>query len=216
MIVEGSWWENEARPSFAANDRLYPERSFGKCDYRYMLLPYFDDGVQAFGNGKGTAVAISEASSFFVVKPTDYENQAAKDKIEALKDFLLYTLKEESLRKTTVLTGVVRPYKYTLTPEDRAKMTPFARNNYDVYMDEENVSRIRSSVYSNVPISYATTGFENYPVYTDISYSCIIKGLRGAKNDLDKLFGTSSKYVTAESWATLVKQARANGFYTTK
>lgn len=169
-----------------------------------------------YGNGKGTAVAISEASSFFVVKPTDYETQAAKDKIEALKDFLLYTLKEENLRKTTVLTGVVRPYKYTLTQEDRAKMTPFARNNYDVYMDEENVSRIRSSVYLNVPISYATTGFENYPIYTDISYSCIIKGLRGAKNDLDKLFGTSSKYFTAESWSTLVKQARANGFYTTK
>lgn len=216
MIVEGSWWENEARPSFAANDRLYPERSFGKCDYRYMLLPYFDGGVQAFGNGKGTAVAISEASSFFVVKPTDYETQAAKDKIEALKDFLLYTLKEESLRKTTVLTGVVRPYKYTLTQEDKAKMTPFARNNYDLYMDEENISRIRSSVYLNVPISYATTGFENYPIYTDIAYSCIIKGLRGAKNDLDGLFNTSSKYFTAEKWDTLVKQARANGFYTTK
>ena len=95
-------------------------------------------------------------------------------------------------------------------------MTPFARNNYDVYMDEENISRIRSSVYLNVPISYATTGFEEYPVYSDISYSCLIKGLRGVKNDLDGLFGTSSKYFTAESWSTLVKQARANGFYTTK
>lgn len=216
MIIEGSWWENEARPSFAANDKLYPERSFGKCDYRYMLLPDFEGGVQAFGNGKGTAVAISEASSFCIVKPTDYDTQAAKDKIDALKDFLLFTLKEENLRKTTVMTGVVRPYKYTLTKEDREKMTPFGRNNFDLYMDTDNISRVRSNIYSTVPINYATTGFNVYPVKSGITYSCIVKGLRGVNNDVDGLFDTSSKFFTADSWSTLVKQARANGFYTDK
>ena len=114
------------------------------------------------------------------------------------------------------MTGVVRPYKYTLTKEDREKMTPFGRNNFDLYMDTDNISRVRSNIYSTVPINYATTGFDVYPVRAGISYSCIVKGLRGVNNDVDGLFDTSSKFFTADSWSTLVKQARANGFYTDK
>ena len=54
MLVEGVWWENEARGMFNSIAQEKPERGYGKQDYRYMLLPAIEG--QKGIDGKGNAV----------------------------------------------------------------------------------------------------------------------------------------------------------------
>lgn len=206
MILEGSWWENEARLYFASNAEGNPERGYGKRDYRYMLTPSFDGGLGAFGDGTGTAMAISENSSIIVPKCSD------PDKLAAIKDFLSFTLKEENLRRYTLETGVVRPYEYEMTADDRAQMTPFAKNNWDIYNDSENIGLVRRNIYATQPINYATTGCNLYPIRANgIAFGSFMSAL--ARNDANSIVEGISNAYNQSSWTQILNQAKAVGFY---
>lgn len=222
MIIEGSWWENEARTYFKSNaDNGDADRGFGKRDYRYMLTPDFEGGVGPFGNGKGTAMGLSEVSSVLVTKQTD------ADKLAAIKDFLAFTLKEENLRKYTVKTGVIRPYVYNLTEEDRNNMTPFANNNWDLYKDSENIALVSSTLIECQPIVYATSGMSAFPNigYTNnvkMTYSNMYLVLNSIKvpageNAAEYKINTFTNYIAnaypETEWTKLLNQAKENGFY---
>ncbi len=218
MIIEGTWWENEARTYFNSNvSNGDADRGYGKRDYRYMLTPDFEGGVGAFGNGKGTAMGLSEMSSIFVPKQTD------PNKLEAIKDFLAFTLKEENLRKYTVSTGVVRPYVYNLTEFDRANMTPFANNAFDLYKDSENIALVSSTLIETQPIFYATSGFSVFPSKVGITtYGMMYKALDAitvpdgeniANYKISTLTNNIANAYDATSWTGFLNQAKANGFY---
>jgi hypothetical protein len=221
MIIEGSWWENEARTYFNSNESNGDAgRGFGKRDYRYMLTPDFEDGVGPFGTNKGTAMGLSEISSVLVTKQTD------ANKLAAIKDFIAFTLKEENLRKYTVNTGVIRPYIYNLTEADRALMTPFANNNWDLYKDTENIALVSSTLIETQPISYATSGFNVFPRKAGIvNYATLYQPLKFitpsaeenvtdiAQYKIDTLANNIANAYSAKDWADFLNQAKENGFY---
>lgn len=206
MLVEGSWWENEARVSFATNAEKNPERGYGKRDYRYMLTPMLDGSKGANGDGTGTAMGTTEISSFFVPKCKD------EKKLAAIKDFIAFTLKDENLRAYTRLTGVVRPYVYNLTGEDRAEMTPFARNNWDVYHDTENIKLVKTWLYQCQPIYFATSGFTSFPYRANKVYYDSIVGALDRNSAQKVIEGIATNYTVSE-WKKYVDQAREGGYY---
>ena len=209
MIYEGSWWENEARTTFNTIANTRPARGYGMCDYRYMCLPYFDGGIS-----HGSAFTIMEQSSVIVPKCSD----AAK--LAQIKDFIAFSLKDESLRKFTVETGVIRPYVYDLTEEDRSQMTKFACNSWDLYKDSENIVFVRDEMYQCQPVSYATSSFYALPAvakksdgkFTQI-YSYLLGALQTAGIDADNLKEGIAQYYSATLWNSVVAQAKAAGFY---
>lgn len=204
MILEGSWWENEARVAFATNEK--DGRGYGKRDYRYMLTPNLDGAMGANGDGTGTAMAISEMSYNFVPKCNDQE------KLAAIKDFLTFSLRDENLRAYTRQTGVVRPYVYNLTKEDRAEMTPFARCNWDIYNDRENIKLVKSLLYSCQPILYATNGYSSMPIKADgVTYGSIVAALD--RVSVQKVTEGIAGAYSASSWANYLNTAKAAGFY---
>ncbi len=206
MLVEGSWWENEARVHFISNvSNGQPERGYGKRDYRYMVTPDFEGGVGPWGTGKGAAMALSECSSFFVTRQTD------ENKLNAIYDFLSFTLKEENLRKYTVETGVVRPYVYNLTAEDKVQMTPFAKNNWQLYKDSENIALVSTSILECQPLTYATVGFKALPI--PFNKGTIIEALHDGNRTAEAVANGIKTAYTQSSWNTYLSQARENGFY---
>ena len=128
MLIEGNWWENEARSSFDALAKRNKNYGFGQREYRYMLYPAADGQ-----KGKSSLVAMENGASFVIKTPNEEKNAIAVD-------FLKYTLKEESLQTLTVTSGCFRPYEYSLTKEQREQLTPFQRNVWDMYHDTEHLS----------------------------------------------------------------------------
>ena len=207
MLAEGVWWENEARSFFLSleNDKEY-DRAYGKRRYRYMLYPDFENQVSDkshFTVVDGGAVAIAKLPN------TEKNNK----KTEASKDFLAFTLKDENLRRFTRETGVLRAYKYDLTTEDRAQMTPFARCAYDIYHDTDNIEIMHQAfVMKGAPIYRATGvyGVDWINSEQTLAYANCVNALRacGAKSMIDR-FNTR---FTATEWAKLVEQTRKLGF----
>ena len=211
MLVDGAWWENEARAMFDALEEAGDtDRGYGKRDYRYMLLPALEGQKGIDGAGNGSVLAIQNSGAIMVPKMQD------KEKLAAIKDFIAYTMSDENLRKFTVQTGVINPYYYELTAQDREAMTPLANAVWDIYHDTENIGLVRPTLLlASSPVRFLdTTGTIKYlPFYANnTSYGSIMKALYANKPVSDFVTGTKN-YISADSWASLVAAARAEGFY---
>lgn len=133
MIVEGEWWENEARANFNYTG------GYGTRDFRFMIMPkmegQYDNSVQYIG---GADIA------------TDMVVNAKTDKIELCKLWLHFSHSERALEEFTLTNGVVRDsFEYDLSDEQLNSLTPFGRN---VYCIKKGVG-----VYENVKTIYPAT-----------------------------------------------------------
>ncbi len=210
ILVEGSWWENEARTMFdniTGSGR--PEYGFGKRDFRYMLLPSLDNEKGAFGNGKGSVFSASDTGGIVVRKQSD------ANKLSKIKEFLGITFSNEVLVNFTKTTGIMRPFNYTLTDSDLETMTPFARNVYKIYTDKDNVKIVRPDVLIKAqPISFASSISDVFIPLSEVKNFASHNWIRVLRNDSSVEYSMSNMlYTTQDSWTKLVNQARAQGFY---
>ncbi|MDY2901213.1 MAG: hypothetical protein SOT09_04240 [Candidatus Borkfalkiaceae bacterium] len=186
LMVEGIWWEKEAKPAFdgLTEDPRYSDYKYGTRDYRIMLYPQMDGQKGADGNGNGSVLATRAAGSCIVTKNDD------ADILEKTKILLAYTMKDEYLRYFTKTTGVVRAFDYELTSEDKASMTKYARNVWELYRDGENVKFVRPLLDRYLTaLPYKTSKGYNVNWYSkvdDVSYNMPISALRAAEKSLDK------------------------------
>lgn len=131
MIFEGNWWENEAKPSFAADANANGSQwGYGKRDFRMMPLPSFD-GESAESAGKhyfqGSMGAV------FAVKQDNAEREAG------IIDFLKAYTKDSTLRNYTKRSGALLPYDYEFSNEEIAGFTPFTKNMIEIQASESTV-----------------------------------------------------------------------------
>lgn len=123
MILEGAWWENEARTVFRDMASKYDAKyAYGSRRFGFMPVPKSDDGKSA----EGTTLISSTGNSVVFVS-------AGSTQKELAKDFLKFAHSEASLRTFTRMTGCIRPYDYTLTDAERSEMTHFTKNMWDLY-----------------------------------------------------------------------------------
>lgn len=130
MLVEGIWWENEARSLMNALEK--EGRGYGMRDYRYMLYPSFEGQKGVDGNGNGSVLSSFEDGDIFIRKTA---NGAEKD---AAKEFLRFITSDDWLSRFTEMTGGVRPYDYTLSKDQFEGLTDFQRCVWNIYQDSEN------------------------------------------------------------------------------
>ncbi|MDR0426767.1 MAG: hypothetical protein LBH24_06350 [Clostridiales bacterium] len=155
MLFEGSWWENEAKNTFdAIEGDGYSDYRYGNKDFRYMLYP--NHTGQATPEDK--TVFAGYDTGAVVVPATSHSDPAENAARKAVvKDFIAYTCKRESMTEFTVSTGNLRPYEYTVSEDDFAKMTRFARNVYTMYNDRAHIEIVRPNILTTVsPFYYAT------------------------------------------------------------
>ncbi|MBQ8658241.1 MAG: hypothetical protein IJ506_03825 [Clostridia bacterium] len=211
MLVDGAWWENEARAMFEAlKESGETDRGYGKRDYRYMLLPKLEGQKGIDDAGNGSVLAVQNSGTVMVPKMED------KEKLAAVKEFIAYTMSDENLRKFTVQTGVINPYYYELTEADREAMTPLANATWDIYHDTENIGLVRPTLLqATVPVRFldTTSTVKELPFYAgNASYGGIMKALYSNKS-IDDFVKGAKNYISVNVWKDLVASARAEGFY---
>ena len=127
MIIEGGWWENEARSFFdeivAASGEEY---AFGTRRFAFMPTPKSDDGK----SDPGTTLISSTGNSVAFIAANTAEPELAKD-------FLRFVHSDHGLRTFTRMTGAIRPYDYELEEGDLAEMTHYAKNMWEIYHSED-------------------------------------------------------------------------------
>lgn len=203
MLVEGNWFETEASESMKAAGKRDPERGYGKVDYRFMLLPDIDGQKGIDGNGHGSVFSASEAGAIVVRKQSD------SAKLSAIKSFISYTLSNASLSYTTATTGLIRAYKYSLSDEQLASMTPFNRTCYEIYSDTENVKILTSATdMLRAPFAYATSGWTAYQTLLPYNGTfSLIVALRSGKSVTEIVNSIRNSY-TATQWAGYVESIK--------
>ncbi len=101
---------------------------------------------------------------------------------------MAYSLKDEHLRHFTKVTGVPRAYDYQLTAADKAEMTVYARNMWELYNDKANIKLVRPLIDRYLtPVPYMTSkGFDVnwFSKVGEVSYNIPISALRIAETSL--------------------------------
>lgn len=181
MIVEGSWWENEASSTLANYEETYGERS----DYAIMPIPFADDAKAEACGRKHTYLSLSQ--SFGIV------SQTCKN-VKLAKEFLKFLHSDKMLSKFTADTSITRPLNYDITEEEQAHLSTYAKSlidlkkNSDVFypytsnqfmMDNMNYftafnftwnSRVNSSKYNHPWMYFSTAENASALTYFDGQY----------------------------------------------
>ncbi len=132
MLVEGAWWEHEAKTTFEEMAGEYGEEyGFGKRNFKFMPLPRFigTEGIEAQPNTKRT---IYDNFGGTVVCMN-----AASEHKEGAELFLRFVHTQESLKAFTLDNGLIRPYNYSLSATELEKISPFARSIWELYQSSD-------------------------------------------------------------------------------
>ena len=145
MLLEGEWWENEARATFNAMGDVNPEYGYGQREFRMMPIPSFDstneDQKYTLGAWTGGAVTI--------VNKKTVDGNAAKEKVAEL--WLQYQYSTEGLKCFSRHSGATLPMEYDMDDKELEALTPFARNLFKLRRDP----RVQT-VYNGVSLQNET------------------------------------------------------------
>ena len=141
MLIDGSWWENEASQTFSDLEKSVGEEySKQNTNYAWMPLP------------KANASKIGDDNVLFDhLNAACFVNAKSTNKEVAL-DFIQYANTRESLVKFTKSTNTVKALDYTLTDEEIATLTPYGKSMV-TFKQAENTKVIypyaRNATYVN-------------------------------------------------------------------
>lgn len=119
MIIEGSWWENEAKSAFATYEKNYGKKS----NYAIMPIPFENAEKAAASDYKHTYLSLSQ--SFGIV------SKSSQNKGLAL-EFMKFLHTDKMLSKFTKDTSITRPLNYEISEEDQAQLTTYAKSLIDL------------------------------------------------------------------------------------
>lgn len=134
MLIEGGWWENEARGMFNDMEAMYGQKfAYGNRRLSYMPFPKFVDPTGTTGikdqDTTENSLFLTHAKSAVCV------NKAGENK-DLAKEFIKYVHSNEMLSMFTGETGVTRPYNYTIKDDDFEKMTYFSKSVWNLTRSE--------------------------------------------------------------------------------
>ena len=127
FLIEGTWWENEAKVSGAVDRTINKygdiakERNFG-----YFPLPKQITGRVEEGQGSKSVLLD------FINSYAGINKDIPAYKVDLAKDFLLYCYSDEVLELFTEVTGVAKGVKYSMSSDSLAKMTKFSQSVWNM------------------------------------------------------------------------------------
>lgn len=130
MLVEGCWWEMEAASTF---NKLQQQTGKNyKDNFAWMPLPMANKA-----GADDRAAKLSAGQNGYTL--TDTHNSLAfigkhvSDDVYALaKDFLQFAYTDESLAEFSIITDTTKALNYTMTPDQKAKMSAYGRSLMDM------------------------------------------------------------------------------------
>lgn len=121
MLIEGTWWQNEAVNSFKRAKKL------GADSFNYGLMPIPKSSDDKVGED---AVFLNQNESYgFIKKGTSHMKLA--------KAFFKYLHTDEQLRQFTLTTGMTRGLSYTMSEEEMADLSSFTKDLINIKQSEK-------------------------------------------------------------------------------
>lgn len=124
MLIEGTWWENEATDTFESMAK--DNAKYSKKNRRLGLMPVIrPDG------GTGT-------QTNFITSPHALFINGNTDNVALAKKFMLYLLSDEIRELFTDVTGCPSPYDYTLSETTYNNLSYFGKTLWEIHENENN------------------------------------------------------------------------------
>ncbi len=157
MLLESSYWENEARGTFNTMEEVGEEYGYGQRDFRCMSMPRFKgtDGIPDSQNTKSTYWG--DSSQKFVFLKRDGANK------EIAKEFYKFIHTRHNMAMFTVYSGTFRPYDYKVNETEMEGASKFLTNLMEKVLDP-NAEVVISDQFSGFR-KYSTSGDWNLATY---------------------------------------------------
>ena len=171
FITDGTWWENEAQENnvFATWEEYgAPTRETG----RFAMLPMPKASQAQVGQIRTISTENNQSCVFLNGKLASDPEKAA-----VAKEFVKFVHTDAEMQNFSVDTGTLKPYKYTLTEEQKSKMSYFGR---DIVSVRENPDI--DTVYTYAPNNtYLNNGWTFWPGYMFATHDPIADMHSGAE-----------------------------------
>lgn len=125
MILEGTWWENEASDTFKRMSKYNTKtEKFGRYDRNFGIMPTF-----RFEEGTAKKTNYLASNQVLMINAnTDHEDLS--------KLFIKYLLSDEVRELFTKETGCPSPYDYQISPDTYNSLSTFGKQLWDIHENE--------------------------------------------------------------------------------
>lgn len=163
-IMEGDWFENEARATFNSMGVTNAENAYGQRRFRLMPVPHAT--AEEVADGKTYKVGGFSSGYPIILNAKTLEGNEAKEKVAKL--WIQFTHSDSQMNVFTKWSGSVRPYLYDVTEDTKSQMTPFAKSILELQLEDRKedgaieiirnnqINRSSDVRNSSAPINFAT------------------------------------------------------------
>ena len=163
-IMEGDWFENEARATFNSMGVTNAENAYGQRRFRLMPVPHAT--AEEVADGKTYKVGGFSSGYPIILNAKTLEGNEAKEKVAKL--WIQFTHSDSQMNVFTKWSGSVRPYLYDVTEDTKSQMTPFAKSILELQLQDRQedgaieiirnnqINRSSDVRNSTSPINFAT------------------------------------------------------------
>ena len=197
MIIEGSYWYNEAEGAFARSVDAYGEKAEDR-NFAWMPLPVEVSGTVTQENGKDFFL-VDEANSYAVINANIKDNP---DLVALAKAFLQYCYTDSNLQLFTTTENTYKGVQYELTDSQYEASPKYLKSIADVRQDGSNVIRpiSDSKIYVNAQSAFL---FMHGKVFNSTisgtAYSVPVRAFEAGKTAKEYFEGMR---ISQESWNT--------------
>ncbi len=155
MLVDGSWWMNEANSYFAdAEVNWGEEYAAENRNFGMMTLPKANESKV----GEQSTISYNTSTIICLNKHTTGTNRVAR---KIAKTFLQFLHTQESLAEFTQVTNSARPFNYELTETQLNSLTDAGRRNYQIHNEVEMVYPYSlNALVDNNPVYFSCSGYK--------------------------------------------------------
>lgn len=195
MMMDGSWWENEATAAFEETYGTGATKYDSECVYKQLPLPKADESKIGSEN-----IWVSPLESYCFINPTIKE-----EKVDVATKFLQFCHSDESLKQFTKITGVLKPYDYEL---DESELTPYTQSMLEATRNSKVLyPKSNNDLYTYSPMSFwlaslFTTEIETGKYSVNIPTPLTQKSGKDFKLNYADCFNGLMKYRRDNLWRT--------------
>jgi hypothetical protein len=198
MLIEGSFWYNEAKTSNAHTDSVnqYGARAKNR-DFAWMPLPTAVSGTVNESNGQPVRL-VDEANSYAVIN-ANIKNDPVR--VELAKLFLQYCYTDANLELFTQSTGCWKALNYTISDDTYNGLDKFYQSIADIRRSSEVVRPLSgNSIYVNnqTAFMYMRTYYFKSAKYAN-AFNVFKNGSATAKDFIEEMKDTDSTWATKYS-----------------
>ena len=124
MLVDGSWWQNEARDTYNVLVGEYGEAA-SQMNRRIGYMPLPKVSADKIGD-ESTYVSIKQTACFI-------KNGLESHTLEVAKKFVQFCHTDASLKEFTTIVNMPKPYEYEMTSADLAGCTLYGQDLYKAH-----------------------------------------------------------------------------------